>query len=393
MPRFAVPPGLIVATPTVDALVAEGRISEVFAESAPPEGRLELLASYQVGEWLRAEMAAGRIPDELMRAAREQLSRSEKHVSWLLASAEKFVAALAWKAARARCGDEWGRQLLPDLIAEGTVVALQCARFFDPGRAREFCSYLASRLRHRFVDLIEESRRSAAGIPESVTSMVRLARGKVLPELARTLGRPPSSEELSKALIDARLDKALRDSNIDPSTAGPVELDAAMARLRRSGFLAAATSGLPEVLAALEGDLSLDGGGGPGQDRVSLGETIASGSDTEADALGGGMMEDLLGVSLGGLDPDRAAMVARHWEARSDSDEAVPWRSTAAEFGVAWTDLRDMVTVAEARLASPHTQFCCLAGGLPGQFEPAERPGDERPPALAALRRRLATPA
>lgn len=386
--HFSVPAGLVVATPLVDTLLVSGDAQAVFSKDQPAEVRSELLASYQVGEWLRGELDAGRVSADLEAAARRQVRRGQEHLGLLLSGAERYIAWVARDEATKRCGEEWARQMVPDLLAEGLLVALECARCFDPTRVDEFRFFLSHQLRHRFVDLIEGSRQSAAGMPDSVASMVRLARGSVLPRLHQQLGRPPSSEELSKALITARLEQALRTSDVDPEQATEAELEAAMARLRRSGYLAAATNGLPEVLAALEGDLSLDGGGEGG--RLTLGEHLASSSDTEASALGSDVLEDLLAVSLCGLDQKSAAMITQHWEARMDGGAAVSWRSTATELGVAWTELRDLVAAAEARIGAPHAQYCILAAGLVNQFE---APVADAAPALAALKRRLPAPA
>lgn len=391
LPHFPIPERLVVATPLVDALFAEGRIRAVFNKEQPAEVRHELLASYQVGEWLRVRLAHDEIPASLEAAARTQIRRSEAHLGFLLSGAERYIAWVARKCATRRCGEAWGRQLVGDLVSEGTVVALQCARDYDPSRSKEFRSFLSSYLDHRFAALIEAARQPTSGMPDSVASMVRLARGSVIPRLQRHLGRSPTSAELSEALIAARLEQALRTSGLDPERATAEDREAAMARLRRSGYLAAATTGLPEVLAALDGDLSLDASGKRAAlSGSTLGDRIASDADTEASALGSDLLDEMLTVSLSGLHPEQAAMVRRHWEARMDADTPPTWRSSAAELGVAWTDLRDLVTAAEARLGAPHAQYCSLAFGIEAQFDlPLEGPGT----ALSALRRRVPEPA
>jgi RNA polymerase sigma factor for flagellar operon FliA len=82
-----------------------------------------------------------------------------------------------------------------DLLAYGTLGLIQAFERFDPTRGVKFESYAVMRIRGAILDAL----RSLRGLPQSVTDKAKRLQRTAL-ELERTLGRPPTDEELAEAL-------------------------------------------------------------------------------------------------------------------------------------------------------------------------------------------------
>jgi len=82
-----------------------------------------------------------------------------------------------------------------DVLAYGTLGLIQALDRFDPSRGVKFQSYAVMRIRGAILDAL----RALRGLPQSVTDKAkRLQRAAI--ELEQTLGRPPTDEELARAL-------------------------------------------------------------------------------------------------------------------------------------------------------------------------------------------------
>ncbi len=82
-----------------------------------------------------------------------------------------------------------------DVLAYGTLGLIQALDRFDPTRGVKFQSYAVMRIRGAILDAL----RALRGLPQSVTDKAkRLQRTSI--ELEQTLGRPPTDDELARAL-------------------------------------------------------------------------------------------------------------------------------------------------------------------------------------------------
>lgn len=354
-----------------------------------PTAQSQLAASYQRSHRLSAAVASGLLTRVQARRAQRDVRSADRHLEYLLGSVFRLVREVVWKDAKRRLGSEWATAQLPELVAEATVVAVEAAASFDPVRDPLFSNHVASQVKRRVAELLEQDPYGVT-VPRAWRRLGRIAQG-VLPEVLSELGRSPSMDELRDILEQRCYRWAFQHlSGAEQTLPVDVRHELMRQRLSRTGMLSALRE-LPRVLASTESTLSLDASVGDDSDGVPLGELVDGGRldrsyDRTAEQAA---FATAVEVVCGGVGTQGREML---FERLGLTDgNAWTYKRIGENHGVIASDVARLVRISKARASAPHAQFVHL-GGLSGvSFTVAPTKITTVAEAARALRSRVGT--
>lgn len=372
VPKYPLPaPGTYdVPTPVTDRMVRSCRQDELFTTSDEAlAAQDELLRSCQVARYWRQELAAGTVPSSDVAKATAQLAAAERHTSLLAQAAHRYMWGVFHKRARQVYAGPRSEQLEQDISSAMNMAFMEAALSFDPSLGIKFKSHLRAAVVLSIRDVFIGTSRSISGVPSSAEVAARLARTKVLPALEERLGRQPTNEEITQALIEAKVNAEPHSDDCGPNCKpGEVHegrcVSSAMAKLKRSGFLHAVTIDLVRTLSLLGRDMSLDAG------EHSLVDQLPSGAVTENADANDAVESLLAGMCSGSTTSHDRELLTKTLELFLDNNEAKQnWRALAGPTGMNWTDVRATIETLRARAIAPHFQFAIFCPAQEGLFE------------------------
>lgn len=314
------------------------------------EAQAELVAAYQRGMQARASLDAGDrggrpLRGRERRKAEREAAEAARALDYLVLSNLRLVQLIARENLERRFGRERVSELLPDMVAEGNIALTEAARDFDPERTPRFATYAARVIRDRVRAMMPDDH--AMQLPTS-WRRVRSIAVVVQPELAASLGRAPTREELQAALMQHSL--AWAEQRLSPDERQLPEdrkYELKMARLRKQGTLRAIQD-IDDVLLAGQRAASLDA---PLSDdsTTTLGDMVPGaeasaaaqrGDDAAFDSVELEELRASLDAALSGL-PERDRQIAMYRYGFVDGEEWT-YPAIGAVFGITGERVRQI---------------------------------------------------
>lgn len=225
-----------------------------------PEAEDQAAAAFQAGFAARAELPAA--DPERAQVLMKVIARADLAAEQLAGSMYRLLSVICHELAEHRYGRAEAAKHFEDLMSEALAMVLEAARTYDPGRGPAFHTWAAMRVRdHIRVEVMRSSTTM-----RSTSSWDRMRQLAVVEaaEMAFTLGRRPTLEELSAALLQRCLSWA--ESKLTAAQRElpePQRREVMLAKLRKQGMLSALDN-LDRVLALGKDPVRLDEATGDG---------------------------------------------------------------------------------------------------------------------------------
>lgn len=326
----------------------------------------DLHLAYRAGQAAEAALARGGLSSREERKAHDAVRKGKKAQDYLVGSNWKLVILISRENLERRYGRERVNDMLSDMVGEALTALAQAVVDYDPERCPTFSTYAARRIRDHVHMTI--SRDGPLRLYTSWNRLKRIAAVR-MPQLATSLGRPPTRAEVQEDLLAACLDWAEKRLGPDEMVLPPDKRRAlAMDKLRKQGMLGAIRD-LDDVMVATQTVASLDAPVSDGS-SPSIADRYSSGEENFTAGIEHQELHDDIMAALATL-PERERQILLCRFGFIDGDNWT-YARIAQQHGVTPERIRQIERQVLARLVTPHGQTGSLASHLPGQFDSEE---------------------
>jgi RNA polymerase primary sigma factor len=304
----------------------------------------ELVAVYQLGRQSKELLAGGtKIGVREERLLREQVSKGERAIEYLVASNFRLVVLIAREKAEQRWGRERAGEALADLVGHANIALMDAAQSFNPTAGPSFPTYAATKVRHAVLMVI--GRDHPVRVPPSWARLKRIV-AVHKPALTAELGRDPTRDELIECVMAVCMQWAYE--RLTPAERKLPKADRERLqhdRLRKQGMLGAIEN-LDEVLVQTQSVTYLDA---PlREDGGTAGDMLIGENPDMTAGLAAEELKEAVAKALSTL-PERDQQIIAYRYGFVDG-ECWPYQKISALYGVSAERIRQIEKAAISKL-------------------------------------------